>query len=149
MSSTQSKCREVLRAQHANLRKTIDVAKAAALKALGQRGGAGELQTAVGSLQRELLAHLADEEKLLSPLLPRLDAWGPLRLELLKAEHAHQRAVLTLLTGHDAWPAPAVVAGRTLALCEDILTDMTFEERELLDEKVLRDDLILLDASDC
>lgn len=149
MSSTQSECREVLRAQHANLRKTIDVARAAALKALDQRGSAGELQTAVSSLQRELLAHLADEEKLLAPILPKLDAWGPLRLDLLKAEHAHQRAVLALLAGHDAWPAPSVVAGRTLALCDDILADMTFEERELLNEKVLRDDLILLDASDC
>ena len=35
-----------------------------------------------------------------------------------------------------------------LGLCDDLLTDMEFEERELLNEKILRDDFILLDASD-
>jgi hypothetical protein len=34
------------------------------------------------------------------------------------------------------------VAGRILLLCEDLLTDMQFEERELLNQKVLRDDLL-------
>jgi hypothetical protein len=33
-------------------------------------------------------------------------------------------------------------------MCDDLITDMEFEERELLNERVLRDDLILLDASD-
>jgi len=99
-------------------------------------------------LERELLSHLADEEKLLAPILERIDAWGPLRVDLLRAEHAHQRAVLALLTGEKAWPSGTVVAGRTLGLCDDLLTDMEFEERELLNEKILRDDFILLDASD-
>ena len=52
------------------------------------------------------------------------------------------------MTGEKAWPSGTVVAGRTLGLCDDLLTDMEFEERELLNEKILRDDFILLDASD-
>lgn len=130
------------------MRTTIETARTTARNALTQRASAGELQGAVTALQRELLAHLAEEERLLEPILPQLDAWGPVRLDLLRAEHAHQRAVLAVLTGHEAWPAGPVVAGRTLALCDDLLTDMAFEERELLNEQVLRDDCILLDASD-
>lgn len=144
-----SERRTILRNQHAHLRTTIERARDAARNALEQRGVAGELQAAVSALQKELFGHLADEEKLLEPILPTIDAWGAVRLDLLRAEHAHQRAVLAVLTGHQAWPAGPVVAGRTLALCDDLLTDMEFEERELINEKVLRDDLILLDASDC
>jgi hypothetical protein len=103
---------------------------------------------AVIALKNELLAHLADEERLLEPILAEIDAWGPIRAGLLRAEHAHQRAVLAVLTGPTAWPAATLVAGRTLSLCDDLLTDMEFEERELLCEKLLRDDLILLNASD-
>lgn len=149
MNPTNSDRRYVLLEQHAKLRMTIETARTSARKALAQRGSAGAMKTAVAALQRELLAHLADEEKLLEPILPQLDAWGPVRLDLLRAEHAHQRAVLAVLTGHEAWPAVTVVAGRTLAICDDLLADMEFEERELLNEKVLRDDFILLDASDC
>jgi hypothetical protein len=144
-----SERQSILRAQHVHLRKTVEAARDAARNALAQSGASGELQVAVTALQRELLTHLADEERLLEPILPGIDAWGTVRLDLLRAEHAHQRAVLAVLTGHQAWPAGPVVAGRTLALCDDLLTDMEFEERELLNDRVLRDDLILLDASDC
>ena len=77
-----------------------------------------------------------------------INAWGPTRVSLLHAEHAHQRAVLAVLTGRSAWPASTLVAGRTLSMCDDLIIDMEFEERELLNERVLRDDLIVLDASD-
>jgi iron-sulfur cluster repair protein YtfE (RIC family) len=146
---TNSERRRILCAQHARLRVTVEIARNAARHALARGGAAGELQTAVLTLQRELLAHLAEEEKLLEPVLREIDAWGAVRVDLLRAEHAHQRAVLAVLTGHQAWPAGAVVAGRTLTLCDDLLSDMEFEERELVNDRVLRDDLILLDASDC
>ena len=141
--------RTILRSQHVRLRTVVETARNAARNTLAQRGAAGELQTAVTALQTELLAHLAEEERLLEPILPTIDAWGAVRLDLLRAEHAHQRAVLAVLTGNSAWPAGPVVAARTLALCDDLLTDMEFEERELINERVLRDDVILLDASDC
>ena len=140
--------RRILRAQHVHLRRTIEAARDAATGALAGRISPEDLQRSVGALERELLAHLGEEERLLEPILGKLDAWGPLRLTLLHAEHAHQRAVLALLTGKSAWHASPVVAGRTLSMCEELLTDMEFEERELLNEKVLRVDSILLDASD-
>jgi hypothetical protein len=39
---------------------------------------------AVSALERELLARLAEEERLLEPILARLDAWGPIRVSLLQ-----------------------------------------------------------------
>lgn len=140
---------KILREQHAHLRMTIEAARLAACAVLDGDGPTARLQEAVVALQNELQAHLADEERLLEPVLASIDAWGPVRLALLRAEHAHQRAVLAVLTGPGAWPAAQVVAARTVALCADLSTDMEFEERELLSEKLLRDDLIQLDASDC
>ena len=145
---TNEERRKILRDQHTHLRQTIAIAQAAARNLLAARGAPGELQASVTALKNELLAHLADEERLLEPVLQNIDAWGPVRAGLLRAEHAHQRAVLQVLTGPTAWPAATLVAGRTLSLCDDLLIDMEFEERELINEKVLRDDLILLDASD-
>ena len=150
MATTNEERRQYLRGQHAHLRQTIAAAQEAARSALvAASPRAGELQAAVIALKNELLGHLADEERLLEPVLGDIDAWGPVRVGLLRAEHAHQRAVLAVLTGPTAWPAPKLVAGRTLSLCEDLLVDMEFEERELLTENLLRDDCILLDASDC
>jgi iron-sulfur cluster repair protein YtfE (RIC family) len=148
MNPTDEQRRQILRGQHTHLRETIQAAQTAARNLRAERAVVGELQAAVIALKNELLAHLADEERLLEPVLANLDAWGPVRAGLFRAEHAHQRAVLAVLTGPTAWPAAPLVAGRTLSLCEDLLTDMEFEERELLNEKVLRDDFVLLGASD-
>src|ERR1700682_2115643 len=118
-------------------------------RAIGRRaarlagGRGGPLQRAVTALERELLAHLADEERLLVPILANIDAWGPIRLGLLHAEHAHQRAVLAVLTRQPTSPATTLLAGRTLSLCDDLPPDMEFEERAVLSEKVLRDDFVL------
>ena len=92
---------------------------------------------AITLVEHELLAHLADEEELLEPVLADADPAGPLRVELLRAEHAHQRAVLSILSGPTAWPAPRVLAARTLSFCGDLLSDIDFEDRELLNETML------------
>jgi iron-sulfur cluster repair protein YtfE (RIC family) len=149
MATSNVERRRILCAQHGHLRKTIAVAEGAARDLLATRGGAAGLHAAVAALEVELRAHLADEEWLLEPILATIDAWGPARLELLRAEHAHQRAVLAVLTQPTASPAVPLVAERVLALCAEVLADMESEERELLDEKVFCDDLVLLDASDC
>ena len=140
--------RDILRGQHKHLRGTIESTRQAAADAIAGTATTAQLQAAISALEKELMEHLKDEERLLEPVLFDIDAWGEIRLGLLRAEHAHQRAVLAVLTGPGAWPAPQVVAQRTLSLCADLITDMEFEERELLNDRVLHDDVIQLDASD-
>jgi hypothetical protein len=149
MALTNEARLRTLLAQHRHLCLTIMDAQRAARDFVAGRGDAESLRRGIDRLGAELHAHLAEEERLLEPVIATIDAWGPVRLELLRAEHAHQRAVLAVFNGTAAWRAPALVADRVLALCDEVLADMEAEEREILNDRVLRDDLVLLDASDC
>ena len=143
--------RTTLELQHRSLRALVAQVRRAAVDVLdGAVEDSKELRNQIGALRLELEDHLATEEALLGPVLERIDAWGPVRLDLMRAEHAHQRAILAVLRSDRAAAlAPELLARRVLGLLEDILADMDAEDRDLLDEKVLCDDVIQLDASDC
>jgi len=147
---THEERRQTLHAQHQQLRAVIAGVREAALDIVGREGGDSTgLRMRISVLRDDLERHLATEEALLGPVLERIDAWGPVRLDLLRAEHAHQRAVLSLLRSDRAAALPSLgLARRVLALLDDICADMDAEDRDLLDPRVLRDDLIQLDASD-
>jgi iron-sulfur cluster repair protein YtfE (RIC family) len=143
----------MLLAQHKLLRELIvEVGEAAAnVLACGDQemsGQASELVRAVGTFSDDLRVHLAAEEELLGPILELLDAWGPERLDLLRSEHTHQRAVLHALHA-DRKLEPREMAHRARSLVADVLLDMDAEERDLLSEGLLRDDPIVIDQSDC
>ena len=147
---THEERRQTLHSQHQHLRVVIAGVREAALDIVGREGGDSTgLRMRISALRDDLERHLATEEALLGPVLERIDAWGPVRLDLLRAEHAHQRAVLSLLRSDRAAALPPLpLARRVLALLDDISADMDAEDRDLLDPRVLRDDLIQLDASD-
>jgi iron-sulfur cluster repair protein YtfE (RIC family) len=147
---THEERRRILGTQHRALRALIARVHAAALEALqDEAGSSAGLRNQVGELRDEMEKHLATEEALLGPVLERLDAWGPVRLDLMRAEHAHQRAVLAVLRSDRAGAlSPLLLARRVLGLLDDVLADMDAEDRDLLDARVLRDDIIQLDASD-
>src|SRR5690349_11630984 len=143
--------RKLLLAQHENLRKLIAQMRAAAGSVLaadeiGSLRMLGRLRRAAEELELNFYAHLTTEEAILEPILSRIDAWGAIRLDLLRAEHAHQRAVLAALRGAEG--APYGIARRAAALAEDLLRDIDAEERDLLAANLLRDDPICLDQSD-
>ena len=148
MKISHEERRTTLQRQHLQLRSLIATVREAAVAVL-EGADAAELRLRIADLTTELQAHMATEEALLGPVLERIDAWGPVRLDLMRAEHAHQRGVMALLRsrGSDAL-APEPLARRTIQLLEEILSDMDAEDRDILDAKVLRDDLIQLDASD-
>ena len=132
LPAPEEQSRQQLRAQHARLRTEVEAARSLARRVLASGNGAGDLQMAIATIERDLLAHMGDEERFLEPALAGVDAEAPLRVELLRVEHAHQRAVLSILSGPTAWPASRVLAGRVLSFCDDLLEDMDFEDRELL-----------------
>lgn len=144
--------RSLLLSQHEQLRNMIDRLREAAASVLMSREEAvkeraGTLAEAIGAFGNALRAHLACEEDLLGPVLERVDAWGPVRLDLMRVEHAHQRAVLDALRT-DRTVAPKDIAKRAWSLTMDVLADMEAEERDLLAENVLSDDVVVLDQSD-
>lgn len=147
---THEERRQTLHAQHQQLRAVITDVREAALEVLGTEGeDSAPLRMRISVLYDDLQRHLATEEALLEPVLERIDAWGPVRLDLLRAEHAHQRAVLSVLRSDRAAALPPqVLSRRVLGLLDDIMADMDAEDRDLLDPRVLRDDIIQLDASD-
>jgi iron-sulfur cluster repair protein YtfE (RIC family) len=150
---THAQRRSVLQAQHERLRGLIEAVreKAAAIVSAGNEAleeRAAALASAIATFGSELRAHLATEEELLGPVLERIDAWGPVRLGLMRAEHAHQRAVLDALRTDNKLGAREM-AKRAWSLTADVLADMEAEESDLLAENVLRDDPLVLDQSDC
>lgn len=144
--------RKLLLAQHAQLRVFIGILGSAgsAVLSAADRGAQRLLPRLLGAIEQLQLhfdAHLTAEEAILEPVLARIDAWGPQRLEVLHTEHVHQRAVLSaLLTANGPALSPHEVARSAVALAEDLLLDMASEERDLL--AVLRDDPICVDQSD-
>jgi iron-sulfur cluster repair protein YtfE (RIC family) len=150
---THAQRRTVLQAQHERLRGLIDIVREKAAAVLSASDDAFEsraeaLAGAIATFGSDLRAHLATEEELLGPILERIDAWGPIRLGLMRAEHAHQRAVLDALRTDYKLGAEGM-AKRAWSLTTDVLADMEAEERDLLAENVLRDDPLSLDSSDC
>ncbi|HWE26265.1 MAG TPA: hemerythrin domain-containing protein [Myxococcales bacterium] len=145
--------RRVLLGQHDRLRVLIAaVSKAAGEVLATPEDSAGSrvevLRIAIGTLRRDLEDHLVTEEALLKPVLARIDAWGPIRLAQMHAEHAHHRALLTALRAERPPLEPHVLARSANTLATDVLAEMEDEERDLLAAGVLTDDPINLDVSD-
>ena len=81
-------------------------------------------------------------------LLEIPDAWGKEHAEELDRDHREQRELLSdaLDRVQDPSRPPSLVARNLLDLVELLRADMEQEERDLLDERVLRDDLVTIDA---
>lgn len=97
-------------------------------------------------LLAELTAHTQLEDDVLAPALRELDAWGPVRANMLLEHHEQQRGDLgRLLSIYNQPQDPQLIAEITLALIADIRADMHHEETGLLTATLLRDDLISVD----
>ena len=140
--------RQILRAQHGVLRELIAGMRQLAIEVQAAPAKSAPLAEQLGRLRMNIEVHMLDEEAFLAPILERLDAWGPQRLQLLRTEHAHQRALLEVLCSNLAERTPAELARRALVLATDLLEDMAAEESGLLDPDVLTDDMVSVDQSE-
>ena len=100
------------------------------------------------SLRQRLLEHLELEERTLVPALRTLDAWGEERAARLDREHRHQRERLDDIMGRlrREERAGAELAADLEQLVREILLDMQHEEKTVLDENLLRDDVVTTDV---
>ena len=109
----------------------------------------------VGALRLEgegLLAflreHMRWEDRYLAPALREADSWGSARAEQLESDHREQRQLLqhSLETIEDQSRPPALIARNMLDLVQLLREDIEHEESALLDERVLRDDVVGIDV---
>lgn len=135
--------------QHDALRHLVDRALRAAAEVEKGVESAGErLEAATRVIAGQFLEHVALEEKVLSPILPTVDGWGPQRAEQLKKDHVAQRRMMSELLdalAHGCDPHALALTVRKLA--DDLLADMAEEERVILSPSVLRDDVVAIDQS--
>jgi hypothetical protein len=132
--------RSTLVAQHTDLRRLI----ASVEEALDRGLPAGEVGQRLEALRRAVEAHNATEEGTLTPVLEVIDAWGPQRVDALVREHHAEHE--EVLAGFE--PGRVTDVSHVRHLLAALLAHMAQEEKTLLSEKLLRDDVIQLDAGD-
>jgi acetoin utilization protein AcuB len=145
---TTAQVRDRIRNEHTVLRTMLDEAERVARRVLSGDARLGVmLVDRANELYATLLRHLELEDRILAPELRETDAYGPLRADTLLEGHRVQRTVLKealaafkggKLAGHD-------LAATIRDLVPEVRLDMEREERELLNERVLTDELVARD----
>jgi len=129
--------------EHVQIRAMLAELESIAGRALDRDAhGGAQLRVKVLELYARLDAHMALEDALLYPAICDADAWGDLRGERMKEEHARQRAVLSQLADREWRADTATMADAVRRLARDIREDMCKEEREMLNPELLRDDVV-------
>ncbi|HSQ65469.1 MAG TPA: hemerythrin domain-containing protein [Polyangiaceae bacterium] len=131
---------ELLR-QHDDLRTRIRVTRAVAERCLAGEDLREELRRLLTALTDAIRAHNSREEALMSKVFPELDAWGPVRREVMVEEHIleHEKLVNALIeTNGDSDPRPA--AKVALELFDHMAAHMEREEKVFLGADVLTDE---------
>lgn len=143
---TASEVRARVLEEHRRLRtllvQTQGLARAAALEATA----VPSLRASTRTLLLELSLHLDSEEEILMPLIAELPGYGDVLVAQMREEHAEQRRELRAL--HERTMRNDVEGTLPEAVDDFVLRlfrDMRAEERCLLDENVLRDDVIVID----
>jgi hypothetical protein len=142
-----SEIRQRILRDHRGLRNDLERLEALAADVRAGRP-CGALRVDAEALLAWLKGHMRWEESYLLPALREADAWGAERAERLLRDHREQRELLEFLNGRlqdEGQPAVLVVRDVT-QLIELLRDDMRAEEAELLDERVLRDDVVAIDA---
>jgi hypothetical protein len=144
---TPSQIRTELLAQHAGLRSLIADTRKAAEGVRGGSAGREELRFRVERLTTALRAHNLHEETVLRDIVKNVDAWGPVRIEIMDEAHVDEHlGLVAALLGTNA-ASDAEIAGTGVSSVLDRLeAHMAREEEVILAESVLRDDGIAIGA---
>src|SRR5262245_26339997 len=143
-----SEVRTRILGDHERLRADLDRLEALVSDLRDGRAELAMLRLDGGALLARLQVHMRWEESYLLPALRAADAWGEERAERLVRDHREQRDVLAFLAARlrdEAQPA-ALVAGDVDHLITLLRDDMREEEADLLDERVLRDDVVAIEV---
>ena len=140
-----SQVRLAIANEHEELRRVLrDVDALAVLVIDGNRGAYEMLRLRAGQLYDALCKHTDLEDRILAPALRETPGFGEIREAQLLEHHREQRdqlhAALAELSSEDE--VPAELATRIRDLLAHIRIDMAHEDRDLLNDKLLKDDLV-------
>ena len=143
-----SEIRKRVLSDHEDLRGRLAALEQVARATLaGTAGAAAGLREAAEALLDRLAVHMTWEDRYLVPVLRVADGWGDARSGRLAGEHREQRELLEyeLRQLHDTSRPDAVVARNLLDFIKLLREDMQDEESAFLDERLLRDDPVVVD----
>ena len=133
-------------AEHARLRTLIAEVEQLA-NAVGEGADDVELlRERAGTLYRMLTEHVDHEDAVVAPIIERIDAWGPVRLEQMQHDHAGQRMTLKQAV-HDLDIQGRQLGQSVQSMCWEILRDMKREEHDLLHPDLWRDSIVVVEIS--
>lgn len=141
--------RSMILTEHASIRRLLRRVELAARRVgAGTTPDARDVQLAYEAahvLCATMAAHFEHEEHLLAPALEALDAWGKVRAEQMRADHAEQGLVLqsyltTLRQLSSSDHSGKVLVALIARLVESLRSDMRAEEEGVLRADLLRDD---------
>jgi hypothetical protein len=114
----------------------------------GEARQVGALRLEGELLLERLLEHMGWEDRYLRPALLETPGWGEARAERLDRDHREQRELLQHVLGsvQDQSRPPIVVARQLQDLVRMLRDDMQDEEEILVNETVLRDDVVAINA---
>ncbi len=114
----------------------------------GEAKQVGALRLEGETLLERLLEHMRWEDLYLRPALLDTPGWGEERAERLDRDHREQRELLqhSLAGIQDLSRPPIVVARQLQDLVRLLREDMEEEESLLVNERVLRDDVVAIDV---
>jgi hypothetical protein len=146
---TPSQVRTELLRQHEEIRLMIETTREAARRAWTSAWSRSDLSACTLRLAHFVRAHNLHEEELLRGLLRTVDAWGPVRVEIMDAHHAHEhRHLVAALIEASAALDSIRVDDALIGRLDQLLEHMAQEEKLLLTEEVLRDDCVAIDQVD-
>jgi len=144
-----SAVRKRIHTEHDELRGKLDEVEAVATRLAEGDGGAVESAiVASQALYDKLPDHIDLEDAILAPALREADAWGDIRDDKVVSQHKDQRQELMALGNEVPVDVkPGLFAERLQAFILDVREDMAHEEEALLNESILRDDVIGIDVT--
>ena len=143
-----SEVRDRVLSDHRHLSERLDSIEGLARGVLDDREPLpSTLREEAEALLDRLAIHMAWEDLHLVPILRAADGWGDVRTDRFAEEHREQREMLgyVLRQLHDLDRPEDVVAVNVLDLVALLRADIVAEESVFLDERVVRDDPVVID----
>ncbi len=142
-----SEVREMILADHQEIRQLLERVEELA----GPEAGAermAELRERGRALHDKFVRHLDLEDRYLVPAVRDADGWGEERARQITEEHRQQRELLADILDQlrDATVVPAMLRRSLRDFIEAMRTDMVHEEKAVLRDDILRDDVVAVNV---